>query len=103
MLKRQGDILLEKIGEIPVRMPATLRRDVVESGVIAEGEVTGHAHVLKNGTLYTQAGRMYAVAEVGGGTVVHDEHDTLELEEGVWLVHRQTEYADENERIQVLD
>lgn len=102
MLKRQGDILLEKVNAMP-ETDRYARRTEVENGVIAEGEVTGHAHVLKGGTLYTQLGRMYAVAEVGGGTVVHEEHDTLELEEGVWLVHRQTEYVDENERIQVAD
>ena len=103
MFKRQGDILLEKIDAIPDRATDRMRRDVVETGIIAEGEVTGHAHVLKGGTLYSQAGKLYAVAEASGGTVVHDEHDTLELEEGVWLVHNQTEYVSETERAAVYD
>lgn len=103
MLKRQGDILLEKIDAIPERTTVHQRRDVVEDGVIARGEVTGHAHVLKGGTLYSQLGRLYAVAEATGGAVVHDEHDALELEEGVWLVHNQTEYASEDERVAVYD
>ena len=103
MLKRQGDILLQKIDSIPEPASIHQRRDVVGTGVIAEGEVTGHAHVLKGGTLYSQAGKLYAVAEASGGTVVHDEHDTLVLEEGVWLVHNQTEYVSETERAAVYD
>lgn len=100
MLKRQGDILLEKITAIPEKITP---RMVVEDNVIAKGEVTGHAHVLNGGTLYMQYGTMYAVVEDGGGQVVHDEHATLELEDGVWLVHNQTEYLSRDETVGVYD
>ena len=51
-LKRQGDILLEKVDGVQVT-----RRTPVEDGVIARGEVTGHAHRVENGELaLTNAG-----------------------------------------------
>jgi hypothetical protein len=103
MLKRQGDILLEKIDELPeVGHTPFLQRKVVEDKVIARGEVTGHAHKLVGGVLYSQAGLLYAVAEAPA-EVVHDEHASLELEPGVWLVHNQREYVSPTESAAVYD
>lgn len=99
LLKRQGDILLERVDrEAPVGQYVR----VAEDGVIALGEATGHAHKLVGGSLVTDRGTMLAVVP-GGGRVVHDEHDTLELEPGVWLVHRQREYVAPGEEAQVYD
>jgi hypothetical protein len=103
ILKRQGDILLEKIDELPDEGATPfLRRKVVTDGVIARGEATGHAHVLRGATLFSQGGFLYAVAEAEGA-VVHDEHEDLELEPGVWLVRNQTEYVGEGEQVNVYD
>ena len=96
-LKRQGDILLEKVDGVQVT-----RRTPVEDGVIARGEVTGHAHRVENGELaLTNAGTL--VFSDGSATVEHEEHDRLELEEGIWRVHRQVEYVGPGEEVGVYD
>jgi len=105
-LKRQGDVLLERVadslGDLGARifdhnLTASQRR-----GVIAEGEMTGHAHKLVGGELLATSDGLVAIVEERA-EVEHDEHATLELEPGVWLVHRQTEYVSEDERVQVFD
>ena len=95
-LKRQGDILLEKVENVD------LRAGVQEDGVIARGEVTGHAHRVEGGELRATT-RGWAVISNGDTTVTHDEHESLELEEGIWLVHRQVEYVGPNEEVGVYD
>ena len=95
-LKRQGDILLEKV-DVNVT-----RKTLIEDGVIARGEVTGHAHRVENGELAnTNAGTL--VFSDGNTTVEHEEHTRIELEEGVWRVHRQTEYVGPGEEVGVYD
>lgn len=97
-MKRQGDILLVKteISEL------TEKVERVESGVIAEGEVTGHAHKVVGGTLTSQYGVLRVVASEGT-KVVHDEHADLELEPGIWLVRNQEEYAGDGQMTGVYD
>lgn len=102
MLKRQGDILLERVDAAP--FDAGGQRVRHEDGVIALGEVTGHAHVLTgDGELVSQRGRLMALVGPEGAEVVHDEHDSLELEEGIWVVHRQTEYVGKGETALAYD
>jgi hypothetical protein len=96
-LKRQGDILLEK-----VHLAVDPLKRVVEDGVIARGEVTGHAHRVEGGVL-VHTNRGMAVVSDGETTVTHDEHSSLELEEGIWLVHRQVEYVGPGEEVGVYD
>ncbi len=93
---RQGDLLFEKVADA-----RRLRR--VEDGVIARGETTGHAHRVENGTLsYGVSGTM--LIDAGPETAVtHEEHDRIELEPGIWLVHRQEEYVAPGETSMVYD
>ena len=84
---RQGDLLF-------VRQPtrpedATIR----QSNVIVEGETTGHAHRLAEGSiLETPNGALYL--DVTHTTqVVHEEHGPITLDPGLWLVVRQREYS----------
>lgn len=101
VLKRQGDILLQKVNERP-RQDGETR--LVADGVIARGEVTGHAHTLQGGQLFSRYGLLYAVVEDGASArVVHDEHGDLELEDGVWLVRNQVEYAGDDQTSAVYD
>lgn len=103
VLKRQGDILLEKVNAMPTEGTTPfMKRKLVEDGVIARGEVTGHAHTLVGGSLYSQGSLLYAVTEAQG-SVVHDEHGDIELEPGVWLIHNQTEYVSADEQTRVYD
>jgi len=101
ILKRQGDVLLQKVDTHPGYGEGINAR---EDGVIARGEVTGHAHVLTGGTLISRYGTLFAVVEDGAtARVVHDEHADIELEEGVWLVRTQMEYAGEDGMSAVYD
>jgi hypothetical protein len=104
MFKRQGDLLFELLPDNGANQVTF--RNFVNDGVIARGETTGHAHKLtENGDLLWQHGGGMAIRVLGdaSGKVVHEEHDTIELEPGVWLVHRQTEYVSPDETIQVWD
>lgn len=92
---RQGDVLLVPVEEIP----GAGGRAVEEGShfVLAEGEATGHAHVvLGAGRLFRpgldrgSAGTYLLVEEPA--TLVHDEHDAIGLAAGAYEVRRQREY-----------
>lgn len=84
---RQGDILLKKIETMPDSVKES------EDDVILKGEATGHAHRIVNGTIFTRSGtnQMYIEASVGA-ELVHEEHNTIPLEAGLYEVIRQREY-----------
>jgi hypothetical protein len=102
MIVRQGDVLLVKVSEVPDGAVPT----VPKAGryVLAEGEVTGHAHVI-----VAQPGvEAYALAEAlffrvnAPVEVVHEEHDPVTLVTGIWRMVHQVEYTPERIR-RVLD
>jgi hypothetical protein len=77
---RQGDILIEDVDELPAdAKPQTRLRRLV----VAQGEATGHHHVLlprrkhmdwwqnTAGDLYVRSGE--------AGRLVHDEHGAIEI------------------------
>lgn len=97
-MKRQGDILFE---QVEARPPGRAG-DPIRDGVIARGETTGHAHKLDGGTLL-RVGRDLVIDVPDGGVVTHEEHDRIELEPGVWLVHQQQEYVGPGETADVYD
>ena len=86
---QQGDVILEVVGALPHGA-----REIPpgERGyVLAEGESTGHAHVLeagphvklfeRNGTLY-----LHVDAEAGAVELRHEEHQPQHLPPGIYLV-----------------
>jgi hypothetical protein len=97
-LIRQGDLLLVPVDEVP----SVAHR--VRSGrlVLAEGEATGHAHVVEDGRA-----SLHSVGAAASGTVtwflrveggepvllVHEEHDSLQVPSGAYEVRRQREYV----------
>lgn len=92
---RQGDILFTKVDKIPENY-----REGQDNNVIARGEVSGHKHQLLKGTFYRKSGweknSRYDETELPIGfcavtvptQVIHDEHDPVELDEGIWEVRR---------------
>src|SRR5690348_5893345 len=105
MLKqhRQGDILFIETGEVHVEdMRAVEERFLVKDGVIALGETTGHAHRVVDGEFYRRGTEELIVA-TDQTRVTHEEHDAIELEQGVWLVRHQREYVSEQEERRVYD
>ena len=94
MMKRQGDLLIVKIKNIP--------QDAIkqESKVLAEGEATGHMHELDSGEVYEKEGILYfKVAEGSVSTLNHPEHKAIEFESGEYKVIRQREYEPRGWRV----
>lgn len=90
---RHGDLLLEKRSDLTpeeIAENATPRQD----GVLAFGEATGHSHQVEGGqVLETEDGSRYAiVGEESEAQVTHEEHDTIELDAGVYEVNNQQEW-----------
>jgi len=114
MLKyRQGDVALELVD-----LPEGLEFKPAKNAVLAEGEVTGHFHVLTCAELSAKIGGKtdgtqfpLEIAEKDGTMYLrvaeplplkHAEHATITIEPGTYKVTRQREYAPEAPR-QVAD
>lgn len=102
VLQRQGDVLIRKVDALPEGLKE-VPRDNRGRLVLAEGEVTGHAHVVDcpdavflATDLADLEGRFLKIE--ADASVVHEEHDTLTLAPGFYEVRRQREYASEAER-----
>lgn len=94
---RQGDVLLVAA---PAPPDVKLRRR--RSVRVAEGEATGHAHVLEpaaGATVLTDVDVEFVRIMGANGLLVHDEHTAIELPPGDYRVVRQREYAPEEIRL----
>ena len=86
---RHGDVLIAPVDSIPD--DAKKRQSLV----LARGEVTGHAHRVETdelAELYDAGEELYLRVEGSPARVVHEEHDTIELNPGSYRVWRQREY-----------
>ena len=97
MIYRQGDVLLKGL---EAKNFPTGDFKKTRSIILAEGEATGHAHVLtcapeapeiefleKDGTLYLR------IAEPA--PLVHEEHARITVEPGIYRVQKGREYTPE--------
>jgi hypothetical protein len=89
---RQGDVLIERIENIPTDAKK-------ESGrvILAHGEVTGHAHEIdmKDAEAWKRGGETVAVKVKRRTNVKHQEHAPAPLKRGAHRVIRQREYSPE--------
>jgi len=88
---RQGDVLFVKVDEIPRNAREK------DDNVIVEGEATGHAHRLTGQAelMFTQNWGQGIDLFINAGPkteIVHEEHNTVNLPEGLYHVVRQREY-----------
>jgi len=98
-LYRHGDLLIKPIDNIP--KDAKLNKD----NILALGEVTGHKHRLniKQLSVYETLGQKY-VSLKQKTDLVHEEHNTLTLEPGNYVVLMEREFDPVAQEIkQVLD
>ena len=90
LMVRQGDVLLVAVPELPkdaVRQPRQGRL------VLAEGEVTGHAHaILEPDAREFRVGDERFVLVRSKAQLVHEEHAPIELPAGAYRVVIQREY-----------
>lgn len=95
---RQGDVLI-----IPVaKMPENLEPIARDKGrvVLAYGEITGHAHTVKDkrAALFRDPKLAAVFMHVSGDATValeHEEHGTIEIAPGDYEIRRQREYTPE--------
>jgi hypothetical protein len=102
---RQGDVLLVACDEIPAEA-TTVKRDAGRV-ILAYGEVTGHAHAIvepsvEKHELKLADGITEYLSAPHGATIVHEEHDTIELPMSNYRIVHQREYSPQEIR-RVLD
>jgi hypothetical protein len=96
---RQGDVFIIATA----KLPAKGRQD--RRPVLAEGEVTGHAHRIADpasGRVFSVGPELYLEVLGESATIVHEEHGPITLPRGGYTVRIQREYSPEEIR-QVMD
>ena len=97
----QGDLLIERIADVEPT-GTIVSPDASGAIVLAEGELTGHRHVIfESVTMFRDdalarelpTGLYVGHVKVGeaGANVVHQEHAPVRLEQGTYRVRRQRE------------
>lgn len=104
-LIQQGDVLLFKldVNEIDGKKLKPTSR----GHVLAEGEVTGHAHRISDAMselVEAEDGTLYLQVKEDGAEVEHEEHHKVKLDKGLYRVGRVVEVDPYEETIrQVAD
>lgn len=84
---RHGDVLLKRID----KMPKGLKQ--LNTRILKEGEATGHMHELTSGQVSVYAdskGQKYVQVEQEA-TLIHPEHNALQIKEGVYMMIEERE------------
>lgn len=98
---RHWDVIITKVDALPEWLQ---KRD---SLILVEWETTGHAHRLDTGvfransewpTLLNKYQIWYVVVPEEGAKLTHEEHDTIELKQGIYWIWVQREYDPIEER-----
>lgn len=92
---RQGDVLLIETGDIPADAPEIKRQN--GRVILALGEVTGHAHAIAEPDVDLRGvsedvDRWLRVGQAGA-LLVHEEHTTIPIPAGNWIVRIQRQYS----------
>ena len=86
----QGDVILVKVDSIPKNCKISKRTH--RGYVLAEGEVTGHAHtVAEEIKLMTESNKTFIHAETDF-EITHEEHDAVTVPAGDYEVRIANEY-----------
>lgn len=98
---RQGDVLIERIEALPAQLKKLPREK--RQVVLAHGEVTGHAHAIadKHVDLFaaeSDPGVTFLEVREAVAALKHEEHATIKLPPGNYVVRRQREYSPEEIR-----
>src|SRR5262249_17383047 len=90
----QGDVLLVRVDGDLTPDALSLPRDARRGVVLAEGEATGHAHVIADdaATLYA-AGDTRFLLVCEPVRLRHQEHAPIEVPPGLYRVRMQREYS----------
>jgi hypothetical protein len=91
LLRRQGDLLIADIEELPAGAKA------VEGLVLVEGQATGHQHRIleeNRARLFRMGTDLFVDVHGSKASLVHPEHDAIVLGKGLYRVWRQREFFD---------
>jgi hypothetical protein len=94
---QQGDVIIRSIEKIPDGVKQVSR--TARGFVLAEGEATGHAHVIEDDIeMYEKDGVLFIKAD-RPVTVKHEEHKPITLSKGIYTIGLVREYDYDNEAI----
>lgn len=97
MKKQQGDVIIRRELEIPADAIRVIRQK--RGFVLAEGEATGHAHVIEEEIeMYEKDGVLYLKVE-RPVTVKHEEHKPISLDKGIYKIGIVREYDPFDEEV----
>lgn len=99
-MARQGDVLIfsKKVlgkSNLPKKGTKVPERNKDGKAILAFGEVTGHSHAVKGGSIYATDDPLTDILEIPKDTaVVHEEHETIEIPaaDQEYIVRRQQEW-----------
>jgi hypothetical protein len=89
-LYRHGDVLIGQVDS--VTQDAKKRGNVI----LAYGESTGHSHRIadpKTAETFEYNGEIYLKVVAPKAQLIHEEHATIEIPEGIYRVWQQREYT----------
>lgn len=96
MQYRQGDVFLKSIDEFP---DGEIIKPINGRIILAEGEVTGHAHVMNSRDVIAKMIGTALYLHVFKETLLkHEEHGDIKVIPGNYEVRRQREYTPEEVR-----
>lgn len=82
---RHGDLLLTRVDSIPTKAQKTV------TNILQEGEVTGHKHRLRGQSqIYELEDQKYVQVEEPT-ELMHEDHDTIVLERGTYVLEHERE------------
>lgn len=91
-LYRHGDVIINQIDALP---EGAKKRGSV---TLAYGEITGHSHRIANphsAETFEFDGQIYLKITAPTALLIHEEHATIELPQGIYRVWQQREYTPE--------
>lgn len=104
-IRRHGDLPIYPVEKLPKG------KEIKHSGsfVLAEGTTTGHKHLLSvkkpsNLTIYEVEKELHAISLKTKGMLSHEEHKTIMLEPGLYVIGREQEFDHFSQAVQkVID
>lgn len=87
---QQGDVTIRRIEAMPEGTAKSISKGRC---VLAEGEATGHAHIVEDTEAeLIQIGERILLKLGRAATVIHEEHKPITLQPGIWEIGLISEY-----------
>ena len=89
--QQQGDVLIKPITDFHDKneLPENVRLKAVKNVVLAEGEVTGHAHRIEQDNCYLyedEDGNLFLEVKDKPCNLTHEEHKPQDIRPGLWWI-----------------